>query len=1790
MCERGEHMNDKRIQKKKLILSLIMLLLFAASLIFSGITFAWLYKGKELVSVDTLSGSIHAAYFNGGNGSVPSENATYKTEGSTYPSYEFGGNGGPYQIDNATQLYNFAWLQYLGYFNDKATYFVLTNDIDVSDLVLPPIGTASSPFIGYFDGNGHTISGLNISNDKTKLNNTDVDGNKFNIPYKALENDELTDPAEIVGFFGVVGEIDEEYQASSFVPTVKNLKLSGTNIESKTAASLSGIAAGYVNGIMEDVVVSGTSTINSSASAPLSYTSELSDYALVGFCEEPYKKRLKVETVDVYEPDIELGHLGRIGDTGIGNVWGNSIDMKSMYNEVRGAYDAGSDSAISYISAKTIEHYGGTTSVVSTATGTVNALANGYRIKTTKTLASESGDELASYALIQQEGINNYVYLYGDKALATPSVSVTDIYYEDAFYIKDGENYLTAQLSNTTDINNAGKWVFQENNNGSFKIYTIINNAKKYLYKASGNSLAIGDTQDNWTVSTDNDITYVETGGLFLCLKNGVWTLIPPPTNYITDSAMTNYLSVSNGDIVNRTDAASATSWEKETVTGGYRLKTVIDDTTYYLRADSGYNIVLTTDSSESGTIWNESSGTDSVKPKVYTMVGEDRGKSLYFNGSVWKLVDYIIGVAGNDWGGSIDMLGLYGRLLDIYDNYTSDSGNCEKQEITYLDSDGNTIDVKRSYVGDEGHYKGYYSPTEDYSYTFNRHPNAATKNFMYLYGELSSSIAAGTETIERITMQQTDINITPVQITATETIHYFYIQCNGRYMTSSGGYVTSQANAALWQKEEIDDTSFYLYTIDGSTTRYIYATTTSVTIGNNKTRFYVDGNDQLYILSGNTAYYLYYYTGGFLGIGAGWRMERDPSTKSDLIPNTVVNNYAFSYTSSNGFSVVKNGSGSEWLYQDNKLFTVIDNTIFYFTKNGTAIELTDEVPEYDTTDWFSDETGFYYVEDGTNIYLHLYPSLSISTEPQELELVETSAVSMTNVWKRVYDETTSSQTGTNGFKGSYMPLTVEDDIFKTSPLNTGYIVSGKKSAATNNYNSVTNETDYYGAGDIRVSKYAMTSISDKNVIYTINSSGKTSNRSVFSNFVKYETAKAGLDEMLEKDSEWIYGLHFMNAAISRTSLVTLPKATINGQTFQNYQVPQDCIDFNLKEAGYINFFAGTYFSGNKSFFSLHQITRNSNNAIIGITEIKKIYRKTDGTYAYNTQPAGSTLVFDTDWITAPNTSAWQDNALYYFEIPVNEGEYALGSTNSNGAYLLYLDISANAKVEGDSQFNAGETYEPVEKASAQLPVSYSSNRNETIQVKTSPTYFPLAWADGDVSASNTGYIISGGDTNSLPPGDIRVSRYEKSNSSNWRGIGRSLTNGILTDSKIYTYQWENNGGWKTISQYGANNLYKYLNSKAQLQETIGSNTTGDVFGLHFMDASISKSNLLTIPNATINGQTYTDYEMPRDSIDFTLKTSGYINVFAGTYFSGASVDCFFSLHKIERDEDQHITSIREIKAIYEDNGSYNYQYAGGAAPSGTKVFDTDCLTQPSGIRSDTVYYFEIPVSAGEFAIGSVSGGNGGYLLYLDISTHQGDSVITREKMTVNTVEYEIPEGVTFEGADKTVFKVPTAMTGDISFTVNNGTVTSVSALTPISEIYSKTTEKVAVSDRLGGFNIKRTTESGTVTYEYSERPLDGDDSPTTLAAYFDSSVNNVIFTYYYEAVNGNSVDNNSDDIEYSTDVGLEITGYNITARAVIEEVTALVQVVERSYIGFNGDSDIQTNQTIVIPIQTTTT
>ncbi len=110
------------------------------------------------------------------------------------------------------------------------------------------------------------------------------------------------------------------------------------------------------------------------------------------------------------------------------------------------------------------------------------------------------------------------------------------------------------------------------------------------------------------------------------------------------------------------------------------------------------------------------------------------------------------------------------------------------------------------------------------------------------------------------------------------------------------------------------------------------------------------------------------------------------------------------------------------------------------------------------------------------------------------------------------------------------------------------------------------------------------------------------------------------------------------------------------------------------------------------SFFSLNYITRNASNGITSIKQINNIYANTNtaegqpkyvyqfSDNSYSTGTRGG-LLFNLNFIMNEPTAR---NALYYFEIPVNEGEYALGTVSgkSGGGYLMYLDIAASAPAE----------------------------------------------------------------------------------------------------------------------------------------------------------------------------------------------------------------------------------------------------------------------------------------------------------------------------------------------------------------------------------------------------------------------------------------------------------------------------------------------------------------------------
>lgn len=314
-------------------------------------------------------------------------------------------------------------------------------------------------------------------------------------------------------------------------------------------------------------------------------------------------------------------------------------------------------------------------------------------------------------------------------------------------------------------------------------------------------------------------------------------------------------------------------------------------------------------------------------------------------------------------------------------------------------------------------------------------------------------------------------------------------------------------------------------------------------------------------------------------------------------------------------------------------------------------------------------------------------------------------------------------------------------------------------------------------------------------------------------------------------------------------------------------------------------------------------------------------------------------------------------------------------------------------------------------------------------------TFLPLNVDDNyAVSDNNTGYIAS---SRNDRDGDIRFRKDPI------RHIGSSLNNATSYDNsalEVLTRTSKSDGfvrisddfnganssvsgnlsGYskKTVSELG---LQKYGDSDGGARKDIGDVLLGggnNIYGMHFMNAPINTQNVYYAPYAKINGEDHYNYPMTANSIDFHLKTKGYINFFAGTYYG--TEKNFFSLHHIIKRSTTGIQTIKEISLIYgKGSGAYIYKYTDGTFSQGNSepegyevVFDTSWITTPT-IVYKAVYYFEIPVNAGEYALGSASTGDGAYLMYLDIGANaaeKGTRTVISERITVNEKISSVPK------------------------------------------------------------------------------------------------------------------------------------------------------------------------------------
>ena len=1147
----------------------------------------------------------------------------YFAYGDGVPSSQGEGHE-PYGITKPRHLYNLAWLQYLGYFDGGQYYFEIGDDVpnntlDMTGWTLPPIGTAQHPFLGHFDGNNKCIKGLTVSNTFAQYNTHPSSISNWN-------GSNHLQP-EIVGLFGVVGELKTDLTYNTATNYIGDLTLENISISvnSTSHKALVGFVAGYANGTIDNVGV-GSSKFNI---APNSTSLQYSDISQSG--SSSYLPNISnYSTVGYCTPDYikrnrvidvsaESPEVVNGSAANLGNEFGASIPIKDIYDHllsVKGSNTA-QENIYSYPSEQTVHHDkdGNVRDVDDDSTITPNI--NGT---TTDFLYSHSGTTMV-------DGNGNTIASYSfanrrntDQFLYLSGQQTLDRYYLNGGIRESSNGAITTGVSSYPK--NQTNWLMDGSNRcyitrGSTKYYLVYSNnaTSRVALSTSYNSYAY-----TYSTSTKKFSYSTYNNSYYITLAD-------------------------NGALTYTTSSSSATAFERESVTSGgttyyhfYKMftKTV---TNYYDQEYSGILICNT----------NTGDTRHYLKSTTSTSFTDTTSIDKY---CFWTL-DTTTGYLRND----------------VSNAYLYSSNGVLTAAAT-----ANNTDYYKWHFDDTNKclYVGYQGTIKDLAYS----------NGWKLIDPSSAYV--------------------PYQAAHDETYYYFSHTYNNQpYYINAG----STNNSAV---------------------------TTSITA---ETRWYINDNHRIYTVIDGTNYFLCYIS-NLVKVGistsATWYYYYDSTNHRLFNSNSGYNSSNPYYmTWSNGSISGEDQTPANAAYIDQTTNTnhvdevleqqAVHNTNVTYRPEGEYIAI-DETHDSATT------TTSSYTTNPT------YFPLKFNDAGTDIDLINTGYIvggaynnSSPEGDMRVsyypYNNLTNSFGSQFGNDGS--PVYNDDTAYNFEILT--------RSAASNGYVRI---SDSYNA--------------EYNPNYTSNAIKNLSRMTPKElGFKKYTTARGYFHNALKTGGDNVYGLHFMDSQISTSHLITADRAMVNGWEYlpngtikhhvlsrdangmpikqldnqgnpikdsngnfvyqyeideddtilgsHKYELPEDSIDFNLSDNGTINFFAGSYFPGNKAFFSLHQIFRKSGNnkaEIDDIKEIRKIYLNTaydsvlnpnvpryvyqydDNSYSAGTR--GAAILFDMAWVTDVDDDM-VDNMAYYFEIPVNIGEYALGSVSGrDGAYLMYLDIGAS--------------------------------------------------------------------------------------------------------------------------------------------------------------------------------------------------------------------------------------------------------------------------------------------------------------------------------------------------------------------------------------------------------------------------------------------------------------------------------------------------------------------------------
>jgi len=894
------------------------------------------------------------------------------------------------------------------------------------------------------------------------------------------------------------------------------------------------------------------------------------------------------------------------------------------------------------------------------------------------------------------------------------------------FEVKDGSNYFSVSSSgvigNSTTSNDTTK-LFVSNKNvsngsGTTLLYVNKNGTNLYLNAMANDlSLYFSDTPSTYW-SMDSKSFYTEILGVKfeLVYVNSNWKLVPKEKLIYTSNGVT--LGMDSSSLKNtQTDLF---------VDSNNRVFTLVNGEKYFINFANNTSTGLTVSTSTINAMMYDSTNKKIYRDNCYLYYD-----SYASNWNVYRSGSTTISSGSNNL-----------RISGVTSFTNTTNGN---QASYFYDNNG----VVSSYYNGQLVYLRYdsglsvSSTSSTWIKTETASGTAGTKNaYIYINGSRIYTL-----TISGTTWQATQCYEFKIGNSDNGSTSSFIYHNGSRGDTDDSqaiSIVTGKSNASVWSFSYYSDESNtdidFMYHVVNSKNYYLgysYSDSNWWRIRNDTS--YKDDwkiTSEMYLKSVKNVNYFNFTSTAFADQTAGTKLYFYPnitislsfnacnqtvtSSKEDVMnnypnlsaqtndktPDSIVLTYYGSYhgntfTSSTYGSVgkrTKNAFAKYYAKTETPANTLVPNVSFS-TKSGNSNVVFDFISPSDIN------SG---VEVRNKTYSAANITISKNSDLPSINLIQTT-------------DKPFSPTIENYQRGCYVALRIASQTegtntpysdYRADVKNTGYVVGGDYSSASGS-----------GQGDIRVSRYSSGNIESSynrssrqfTTLYTFNDSGLQAINDNANSYTEYQRTRTDFLSILSQNTNYVYGLHFMNTAISTSHIITAESVLINGKTYANYQLPESCIDFNVYQKGTIVLYAGDYYGGNSCFFSLNQVFRNNKNEITEIKEITEIYSRngasdkesyvykySDNTFsktiANSDLAANYTCVFKTQWLTNPNNNrSFSNDYIYYFEIPCNKGEYALGSVSGrDGGYLLYLDIASNGTSGVSYNQDAGVSDEPL--------------------------------------------------------------------------------------------------------------------------------------------------------------------------------------------------------------------------------------------------------------------------------------------------------------------------------------------------------------------------------------------------------------------------------------------------------------------------------------------------------------